>query len=167
MNVVRRLRAESGLTQSELAERAGTSQPAIASYESGAKAPNLRTLQRLAASVGMDVHISFVPALTREDRRSLLLHEEIGKKLRADPSRAREIALSNLDHMRSLHPWAGELLEKWVDLLNGPLDELTSALIDPSPRFRDLRQVTPFAGVLSAAERAGVYAEFRRLEQRR
>ena len=33
--------------------------------------------------------------------------------------------------------------------------------------FRDLRHVTPFAGVLSASERAAAYRDFRRDEMQR
>jgi hypothetical protein len=33
-------------------------------------------------------------------------------------------------------------------------------LLDPRPRARELRQVTPFAGVLSARERARAYRSF-------
>ena len=41
------------------------------------------------------------------------------------------------------------------------------ALVNPGLHYRDLRHVTPFAGVLSAPERAAVYREFRRGEMRR
>jgi hypothetical protein len=50
--------------------------------------------------------------------------------------------------MRKLHPGARGLLDQWTDILNGPLDEIVSALTDPGMRFRELRQVTPFAGVV-------------------
>ena len=33
-------------------------------------------------------------------------------------------------------------------------------LVDPRPHARELRHLTPFAGVLTAEERARVYAEF-------
>ncbi|MFN2487527.1 MAG: helix-turn-helix domain-containing protein, partial [Acidimicrobiia bacterium] len=50
MSIVQRIRQMAGMTQREFAERAATSQPAIAAYESGAKLPSLRTLQRLASA---------------------------------------------------------------------------------------------------------------------
>ena len=87
MNVVSRLRRSTGLTQAALAELAGTSQPTIAAYETGAKRPSLRTLQRLASAAGLDVHVALVPHLTREDRRSLALHERIADRLRAGSCR--------------------------------------------------------------------------------
>jgi len=46
------------------------------------------------------------------------------------------------------------------------VSELLPALIDPSPRGRELRQVTPFAGVLTAKERAETYHSFREEESR-
>jgi hypothetical protein len=39
-------------------------------------------------------------------------------------------------------------------------------LTDPSPWVRELRQVTPFAGVLSASERRRVFAAFAEQEER-
>ena len=64
--------------------------------------------------------------------------------------------------MRRLHPGAAELLDEWERLLNGSVDALMDALVNPGLHYRDLRHVTPFAGVLSASERAAVYREFRR-----
>ena len=86
MNLVARLRRSTGLTQSALAALAGTSQPTIAAYETGTKRPSLRTLQRLASAAGLGVHVAFVPHLTREDRRSLALHERIADRLRVAPA---------------------------------------------------------------------------------
>jgi hypothetical protein len=48
-----RLRA--GLTQAELANRAGTVQSAIAAYEAGRRQPTLPTLYRLLAAAGFDL----------------------------------------------------------------------------------------------------------------
>ena len=52
-------------------------------------------------------------------------------------------------------------------LLHGSLDALEDALVNPGLPYRDLRHVTPFAGVLSASERTAVYREFRRDETQR
>lgn len=57
-NVIRGARAEAGLTQAELAVRAGTSQPAVARYERGSATPTLPTLQRLLAACGQRAVIS-------------------------------------------------------------------------------------------------------------
>jgi uncharacterized protein len=46
------MRLAAGLSQRDLARRAGTSQPAIARYERGVATPSWETLQRLAAASG-------------------------------------------------------------------------------------------------------------------
>ena len=52
---------ESGLTQKQLSERTGIAQTDISKLERGNANPSLRTLQRLAAGMGMRVKIEFFP----------------------------------------------------------------------------------------------------------
>lgn len=167
MSVVGELRRLAGLTQDQLAVAAGTSQPTIAAYESGGKVPNLRTLERLAASVGLEPVVTFVPKMTREDRRSLALHACIAEELLADPGFVLSQARSNLQRMQQLHPGARPLLDQWEHILDGPLEVVVVVLRDPGIPFRDLRQVTPFAGVLDPGERTEVIQRFRKEERRR
>lgn len=54
-------RKSSGLTQKQLAERTGITQADISKLENGNANPSLRTLQRLAAGMGMRVKIEFQP----------------------------------------------------------------------------------------------------------
>jgi DNA-binding XRE family transcriptional regulator len=49
---VRELRVQQGLSQTELARRAGTPQPAVARFEAGGTVPTLPVLERLARSLG-------------------------------------------------------------------------------------------------------------------
>ena len=49
------------MTQKELAERTGIAQGDISKLENGSANPSLRTLQRLAAGMGMKVEIAFTP----------------------------------------------------------------------------------------------------------
>lgn len=51
-------RREAGLTQSELAARAGTSQPAVARYETETAIPTIPTLERLLAACGRQLRVS-------------------------------------------------------------------------------------------------------------
>lgn len=53
-------RKESGLTQKQLSERTGIAQADISKLERGNANPSLRTLQRLAAGMEMNVRIEFV-----------------------------------------------------------------------------------------------------------
>lgn len=45
-------RARAGLSQSEVAQRMGTTQSVIARMESGKRPPSMRTMQRFAQAVG-------------------------------------------------------------------------------------------------------------------
>lgn len=53
-------RVRAGLTQEELADKMGTSQPSIARLESGHK-PSLKTLERVAEMTGSKLMIQLVP----------------------------------------------------------------------------------------------------------
>lgn len=55
-------RNASGLTQKDLAERTGIAQADISRIENGNANPSLKTLQRLAAGMGMKLKLEFVPA---------------------------------------------------------------------------------------------------------
>ncbi|MFN8790455.1 MAG: helix-turn-helix transcriptional regulator [Bdellovibrionales bacterium] len=164
MSPIYQLRAQLGMTQQELAEMAGTSQPTIAAYEAGRKSPTLETLQKLANSASLEISISFVPALTREDLRSLAYHRAIAKKLKADPQMILAKARRNLARMRLQNPSAKKLFSLWRNWLDLPLENLIASLTDPSLMGRDMRQVTPFAGVLTAQERSKVLQTFQKQE---
>ena len=56
-------RQASGLTQQQLADRTGIAQADISKLEHGNANPSLRTLQRLAAGMGMNLKIEFIPAV--------------------------------------------------------------------------------------------------------
>lgn len=59
--IVEEIRRLAGLTQAELAARAGTSQAAVARYENGRSHPSTATLQRLTRAAGFEVQIKLVP----------------------------------------------------------------------------------------------------------
>lgn len=167
MTTVRDLRSLAEVTQADLARAAKTSQPTVAAYEAGTKSPTLATVERLAASVGMEAVVVYVSPLTREDRRSLALHHVIAQRLRQDPEAVLGIARRNRDKMSEAHPHAHELLDEWHDILERPVSSIVETMVDPSMHARALRQVTPFAGVLSPAERSVAYTRFATRERRR
>ena len=160
MNWIRTLREQAALTQTELARAGGTSQPTIAAYERNRKSPTIGTVQRLAGAVGLDAGVAYHPRLTREERRSLALHRAIAVRLREDPKRVLTQARRTLDRMLERTGYSPHPLREWSVFLDRPLEALLPLLTDPSPWARELRHVTPFAGILSAAERAEVYREF-------
>ena len=65
--ILQEARRRAGLTQRELAERAGTSQSAIARIERGRQLPSLETLQRLLRACDLDLELHVVPHDTHDD----------------------------------------------------------------------------------------------------
>ena len=50
-----------GMTQQQLAEKTGISQSDISKFETGGGNPSIKTLQRLAAGMGMILQVEFKP----------------------------------------------------------------------------------------------------------
>lgn len=59
--LLRRVRLEKGLTQRELADRAGTSQPVVSAYEHDRRDPTFCTLHRLLAAAGAQLQLETRP----------------------------------------------------------------------------------------------------------
>jgi excisionase family DNA binding protein len=101
--------------------------------------------------------------LTRDQQRSLWIGYAIAGKLVADPARVLAKARTNISRLKDVHArGSGRWLEEWEQLLNGPTRDVLDALTSPSPRARELRQNSPFAGVLTDRERHAVLAGFKR-----
>jgi hypothetical protein len=105
--------------------------------------------------------------MTREERRSLHLHRAIAERLRSEPDRTVRLARANLRRMGAGASKGSQPLREWSVLLDRPVEALAEVLRDPSPWARELRHVTPFAGVLTAKERAEAYRDFAEEEARR
>lgn len=75
--VLRAARRRAGLTQHELAERAGTTQSAVAAYENGAKEPSMTTLNRLVAAAQLSMSWVLAPV----DSPVVRTVEAIGRSL--------------------------------------------------------------------------------------
>jgi excisionase family DNA binding protein len=107
--------------------------------------------------------------LSRDQVRSLWLGHATAAKVVADPRRTIGKARRNLEHMRDVHHGggAGRWLDEWEELLLGSVDGVLEALTSRSPRARELRQNTPFAGVLTESERHRVLRGFSESHPRR
>lgn len=64
--LIRQARQRAGLTQAELARRAGTSQPVISAYEHRRRDPSIGTLRRLIEAAGARLYVAAVPAKTSD-----------------------------------------------------------------------------------------------------
>ncbi|HLA93252.1 MAG TPA: helix-turn-helix domain-containing protein [Actinomycetota bacterium] len=73
--LIREARSAAGLTQAELARRAGTSQPTIAAYEAGDKVPNVSTLERVLGATGTTLTASRSEVSRASGRLRRLLEE--------------------------------------------------------------------------------------------
>ena len=60
--LIRAVRRRQGLSQAELARRAGTSQPVISAYEHGRRDPSYETLRKLVEAGGERLHLDAAPA---------------------------------------------------------------------------------------------------------
>ena len=104
--------------------------------------------------------------LTRPERRSLWLAYAVAGKVAADPEHARQLARRQIDRMRPIaRGQARQWLVEWERLLDGPTEDLLRTLTDTSPFARELRQNSPFAGLLPSDERTQVLASWRRFDQ--
>lgn len=84
------MRHAAGLSQRALAERAHTSQPAVARYERGVATPSWETLERIATACGRRLTIAAEPVPDRHD-------VELAEAL---------LALEPLERLGSLRNWA-------------------------------------------------------------
>ena len=64
--LLEQVRVSSGLTQEELARRAGTSRPTLSAYEHGRKSPTVATFARLLSQAGWDLAAQPQVSFTRQ-----------------------------------------------------------------------------------------------------
>lgn len=95
------------------------------------------------------------------DRRSIALHQAVAEKLRQDPSLL-AIALANLDSWETRGAGhAQPYLEAWRQIIGSGVDHCLQVMVEDSERSTALRQSSPFAGVLTDAERLAIFQAFR------
>ncbi|SRR6266542_2636749 len=95
-HLVREARRRAGLTQAELAARAGTTQSSIARLERGATTPTLKRISELVRACGFDLTIGM--ATTDDDHDWSLLQQN----LQLTPTRRIEKAKNVLRFMMEL-----------------------------------------------------------------
>jgi hypothetical protein len=95
----------------------------------------------------------------RIERRSLALHRTVAAKLREQPDLL-AIAIGNLDRWSAKSGGPQPYWDAWREILRRPFEEVLTLIEEDSPRMTELRQSTPFAGVLDPKERWRVYDTF-------
>ena len=95
----------------------------------------------------------------RIDARSLAMHQAIADKLRAQPELV-EVGRSNLQRWMTPDNRSNPYFEEWLDILSRPLEQILALLVEESQHMTALRQIHPFAGVLTPQERWAIYREF-------
>lgn len=98
----------------------------------------------------------------RSDRRSRWLNIAVAGELVRDPETVLNRAHANLERLQEKHPrgQGAMWLRQWEKLLGGPVEDVLDVLTSQTPRARELRANSPFAGVLSTKERDEVLHAF-------
>ncbi|MCU1452495.1 MAG: DNA-binding protein [Acidimicrobiales bacterium] len=164
--LLRDVRRCTGLSQRAFAELGGTSGPTIAAYELATKEPRLSTIERLAEAAGLEVQVTLVPAepamaaRARREQRSLAVAAAVAAAVERDPDRARAIAEENLAKMETVvgsnasRRWPDE----WRTIVDRGPRAIRRALLQRGPHGHDMRQMSPFAGVITDGERRAALA---------
>ena len=107
--------------------------------------------------------------MSRDQRRSLWLNTAVAGRLVSDPHQVLDLARSNLRALEETHPrgQAAHWLREWRTLLSGHPERILEVLTATTPYSREMRQNSPFAGVLSDTERARVLTAFKEVERDR
>ena len=95
------------------------------------------------------------------EARSLAMHAVIAEKIERD-RKLLSIPRNNLKRWRAR--WEDEVpawYEEWKAIVKRPWSEIAAIITEPSEEGARLRQSTPFAGVLTVAERRRIYEAFR------
>lgn len=89
------------------------------------------------------------------NRRSYVFGLLVAAKLAADPDVVLAKARRNLRRLRKVHSdgSADALLDRWEELLSGPVEQIIAVLTSPAQSSIELRHASPFGGVLTNAER--------------
>lgn len=94
----------------------------------------------------------------RAEARSLALHREVARQVRERPELLVPIRARVEGWLRDrsvAQPYA----QAWAEILAREPEAIVEAIVDPSERGRDLRQCTPFAGILDPRTRWRILRE--------
>lgn len=111
-----------------------------------------------------DVDRLLDPELTREQEKSLWLHRAILGRLMLEPTNVLDTARKNIQNWKRVHRADGmsaHYLDVWERIIDSGVDAVVPVLTGTDQTSSELRQNTPFAGLLSDVERRQVLRSFR------
>lgn len=102
--------------------------------------------------------------LTREEEKSLRLHQALLTPMLVDPDAVISKARDNVNRWSGMHRPDGmtaRYLGDWKRILDDGLDAIVDVVTSPTQEARELRQNSPFAGVLPDETRRQVLRTFK------
>lgn len=161
--LLREVMVEDDITQSELSRVSGVHQPSISQMLSGKIEMSDEQLDRLLSCMGRRLEVvrrPVKPRLTRSERRSWRLHRQLSTVLNRSrlkewrPTLTRNLTrrrdgVRGQPHQRNVERW-GRLIDR------GDLPGLHRVLTGLDRDSIELREVSPFGGLLSSVERREV-----------
>lgn len=109
------------------------------------------------------------PQLTQEQQRSLWLHRAVLGELMLEPDRVLKTARSNIERFKSVHRPDGmslRYLDQWQRAIDSGVEGVVKVLIGTDEQSCELRQNSPFAGILADGQRQRVLRSFRQHRER-
>lgn len=161
MERIKELRQRRGMSLADLAARLGVTRATVQDYERSDARGTMRadTRQRVLAAMGVDVE-----SMTPDQTRSLLLHTLVAARIVSDPESIISRARQNLRRWSELGRHDTYWLERWQRALESPPGQVVLLLTERTQDAADMRQGTPFAGVLDQEERLAAIERARELD---
>ncbi|WP_448003348.1 hypothetical protein [Agromyces bauzanensis] len=166
--LIERTMARHGIGVRELARRLDVTPGAVTAYKRSERNGKIGidTLNRVLAAMGetaaVDVRPQARPAnprprapfARREDRVAYELHRAVAKRLLEDREAVIAKVPEQVERMRThARGGANRLLDEWLELSTAPLGTIVETLLGEDEHAMDMRQTSPFMGVLTEAER--------------
>lgn len=165
---IKRLRLTTGVSLRELSRRLSVTPGAVSQMERSEALGTIKvdTLRRALAALGERLVIttgglaegsttSPAPFSRREDRVTFELHRAVARKLIDDPQPVLDVIPRNIEKLRGrvLADLSQGWLDQWQRASRGPVWELIHLMLGEDENSKELRQNSPFLGVLSQDER--------------
>jgi len=102
--------------------------------------------------------------MTPDQLRSLWLHRAVAARVAVDPDTTLQLARENARSFLKRGPSSGteRYLRRWLRLIDEGPEPVMEMLTSTSTVAREMRQSSPFAGVISEQERQAVLRSFQR-----